>query len=52
METSVSEPLMKCRKELDDVETGIHKMIPGQGWTETCVRTNRHPAYRRRGVSS
>ena len=42
-ETSASEPLMRCRKQKDDVETGgVHysRISPG----ETCLLPGRRPA--------
>jgi len=42
-ETSASEPPMRCRKQIDDVETGgVHysRMSPG----ETCLPPGRRPA--------
>ena len=42
-ETSASEPLRRCRKPKDDVETGgVHhaRISPG----ETCLLPGRHPA--------
>ena len=36
-ETNASEPLMKCRKAQDDVETGNHTWYPAsKGWESAC----------------
>jgi hypothetical protein len=43
-ETSVSEPLMTCRKRIDDVETG-EKSLPWDesgGWPDCCPDGIRH----------
>ena len=43
-ETSASEPLMTCRKRMDDVETGGKSLTRDQsgGWPDCCLDGIRH----------
>jgi len=46
-EANASEPLMRCRKDQDDVKTGC-KSTPGISSETTYLLSERHPAQRRR----
>ena len=46
-EANASEPLMRCRKDQDDVKTGCES-TSGTSSEATCLLSERHPAQRRR----
>jgi len=50
-ETNTSEPLITCRKQIDDVKTeGLHCLgISSDG---TCLQAEWHPVWRRRELDS
>ena len=50
-ETSANEPLMTCRKPIDDVEIEAFFAVSKQSSEETCLLSERHPAQRWRELN-
>ena len=50
-ETNASEPLLTCRKRLDDVKTSALFAALGQSSEATCLLSERHPARRWRELN-